>query len=77
LKIDPIKLLPDKIDFAFIDGQKNQYANYLININNILSTKNVLVFDDVIKFKFKMSSLYEYLEKMQIFYEEMKMEKGD
>jgi hypothetical protein len=24
-----------------------------------------------------MSSLYEYLEKMQIFYEEMKMEKGD
>jgi len=77
LKIDPVKLLPNKIDFAFIDGQKNQYANYLININNILNTKNVLVFDDVIKFKSKMSQLYEYLEKNQIFYEEIDMEKWD
>lgn len=71
------KLLAHPIDFAFIDWQKSQYVNYLINITNILSTNNTLVFDDVIKFKSKMIQLYEYLEKNQIFYEEKQMEKWD
>ena len=53
------------------------YANYLINISNILNHKHTIILDDVIKFKTKMSSLYEYLEKMQIFYEEFDMEKWD
>ncbi|MBQ2600200.1 hypothetical protein II582_02305 [bacterium] len=47
----------------------------MINISNILNTKYSIILDDVIKFKTKMSSLYEYLEKMQIFYEEFDMEK--
>jgi len=71
------KLITQPIDFAFIDWQKNQYVNYLIKINNILNTTNTIVCDDVIKFKSKMSLLYEYLEKKQIFYDEIDMEKGD
>lgn len=76
-KVNLNKIIPNTVDFAFIDWQKNQYANYLIKINNILSTKYTLVCDDVIKFKSKMVQLYEYLEKMQIFYEEFNMEKWD
>ncbi len=77
LKIDLKKLVPNTIDFVFIDWQKSQYANYLINVNNILSPKNIIVFDDVIKFKSKMSSLYWYLKKKQIYYKEIKTEKWD
>lgn len=77
LQIDPMKLIWHSIDFAFIDWQKNQYANYLIKIGNILSTSHTIVMDDVVKFKSKMSSLYEYLQKKQIFYNEIDMEKWD
>ena len=77
LQIDASKLIWHPIDFAFIDWQKNQYVNYLIKINNILNTNHTIVCDDVIKFKSKMSLLYEYLEKKQIFYDEIDMEKGD
>ena len=77
LQIDPLKLIWHSIDFAFIDWQKNQYANYLIKIDNILSTSHTIVMDDVVKFKSKMSSLYEYLQKKQIFYNEIDMEKWD
>lgn len=77
LKIDLKKFIPNTVDFVFIDWQKSQYANYLINISNILSTKNFLILDDVIKFKLKMSSLYGYLEKKQIVYKEISTEKDD
>ena len=77
LKIDIKKLIPNTLDFVFVDWQKSQYANYLMNIFNILSTKSILVCDDVIKYKHKMSWLYEYLEKKQIIYKEIKMEEWD
>ncbi len=77
LKIDLKKLIPNTVDFVFVDWQKSQYANYLINIDDILSPKNTLIFDDVVKFKFKMSRLYWYLQKKQIIYKEIEMEKWD
>ncbi len=77
LKIDIKKLIPNTLDFVFVDWQKSQYANYLMNIFDILSTKSVLVCDDVIKYKHKMSWLYEFLEKKQIIYKEIKMEEWD
>lgn len=77
LEIDLQKFIPNTVDFVFIDWQKNQYANYLSNINSILSTKNKIVFDDVIKFKSKMFSLYEYFQKNQINYKQINMEKWD
>lgn len=56
---------------------KSQYANYLMNIFDMLSTKSILVCDDVIKYKTKMSWLYEFLEKKQIIYDEIDTEEWD
>lgn len=77
LKIDIKKLIPNTLDFVFVDWQKSQYTNYLMNICDILSTKSILVCDDVIKYKHKMTWLYEFLEKKQIIYKKIKMEDWD
>lgn len=77
LKIDLKKFIPNTVDFVFIDWQKSQYANYFMNIIDILSPKNVIVFDDVVKFKSKMFLLYWYLQKKQIDYKEIETEKWD
>ena len=77
LKIDIKKLIPNTLDFVFVDWQKSQYANYLMNIFDMLSTKSILVCDDVIKYKTKMSWLYEFLEKKQIIYDEIDTEEWD
>lgn len=77
LKTDVKKLMPNTLDFVFVDWQKNQYANYLINIYDLLSNQNVLVLDDVTKYKHKMSLLYEFLEKKQIIYNKIDTEKWD
>jgi predicted O-methyltransferase YrrM len=77
LKTDIKKLIPNTLDFVFVDWQKSQYVNYLMNIYNILSTKNILVCDDVIKYKHKMIWLYEFLKKKQILYKEIEMEDWD
>ena len=77
MKVGVKKFIPNTVDFVFIDWQKSQYANYLVNISDILSTKNFLVLDDVIKFKLKMSLLYGYLQKKQIIYKTINTEKDD
>ena len=77
MKVNLKKFIPNKVDFIFIDWQKSQYANYLINIGNLLNDQNFLILDDVIKFKSKMSSLYEYLQKKQIIYKTINTEKND
>jgi len=48
-----------------------------MNIFDMLSTKSILVCDDVIKYKTKMSWLYEFLEKKQIIYDEIDTEEWD
>ena len=52
------KLLQEKADFIFIDGQKNQYGEYMEIIEKISSPHTVIVIDDVIKYHNKLSSLY-------------------
>ena len=76
-KVDLRKLVPKEIDFAFIDWQKNQYADYLMKIQNILANNGVVVLDDVIKYRSKLSLLYWYLQKKQINYKLIKTEPGD
>lgn len=75
--IEISRLIPRDIDFVFIDGQKNQYLEYLMKIEDMVSTKCILVFDDVLKYKSKLSSLYGYLEKKQIIYQIIESEPGD
>ncbi|MFZ2151357.1 MAG: class I SAM-dependent methyltransferase [Candidatus Absconditicoccaceae bacterium] len=76
-KVDLRKLISKEIDFAFIDGQKNQYASYLMKIQNILRSNGIIVLDDVIKYHNKLSLLYGYLQKKQIDYKIVKTEPGD
>jgi len=52
------KLMPDTVDFVFIDGQKSQYGEYMEIIEKISSPHTVIVIDDVIKYHNKLSSLY-------------------
>jgi predicted O-methyltransferase YrrM len=70
-------LIPQKLDFVFIDGQKAQYDQYLMKIRPLLHKESVVLCDDVIKFQNKLIALYRYLEKMQIFYHTMQIERDD
>lgn len=75
--IEISRLITGDIDFVFVDGQKNQYLDYLMKIEDMVGTKCILVFDDVLKYKSKLSSLYGYLEKKQIIYQIIESEPGD
>ena len=77
MKVNAKKFIPNTVDFVFIDWQKSQYVNYLISVGDLLSDQNFLILDDVIKFKSKMFSLYEYLQKKQIIYKSVDMERND
>lgn len=76
-KIDLNSIVHHKIDFAFIDWQKNQYADYLMKVQNMISSDGVIVLDDVIKYHNKLSWLYWYLQENQIYYDVIKTEPGD
>ncbi len=63
----PIKKLEaGPVDFIFIDGQKNQYGDYMEILERLVSPHTVIVIDDVIKYHDKLVSLYEYIQKKQI-----------
>jgi len=68
VKADIKKLVPTNVDFLFVDGQKNQYADYLEKSENIIGKDTFIVIDDVIKYHNKLTKLYWYLEKKQINY---------
>lgn len=76
-KVNLQKLLNKKIDFAFIDWQKDQYANYLMKIQNMLVSDGVIVLDDVIRYHNRLTWLYWYLQKKQTFYEIVDTEPWD
>lgn len=71
------KLVPEKVDFIFIDGQKSQYGEYMEIAEKILSPDTLIIIDDVIKYHNKLSSLYEYLEKKQIKYKILQLDPDD
>ncbi|PZM86592.1 MAG: hypothetical protein DLD55_05220, partial [candidate division SR1 bacterium] len=64
-------------DFVFIDAQKSQYGTYLEKIQGHLSSENIILLDDVVKYQTKLQGLYEFLEKNQINYEILPSEPGD
>jgi predicted O-methyltransferase YrrM len=71
------KLVQASADFIFIDGQKNQYGEYLEIIEKFKSPHTVIIIDDVIKYHNKLSSLYWYLQKKQINYKILQLEPDD
>ena len=70
-------VLPVHCDFVFIDAQKSQYGTYLEKIQEHLSSENIILLDDVVKYQTKLTSLYKFLEKKQINYQILPSEPGD
>ncbi len=71
------KLVPNPVDFIFVDGQKSQYGEYLEIIEKICSPDTLIIIDDVIKYHNKLPSLYGYLQKKQIFYKILQLDPDD
>lgn len=57
-----------KFDLIFIDGQKNKTLDFFNKAKKLLKTDGIIIVDDVIKFKEKMSKFYKYIEKQREFY---------
>lgn len=64
-------------DFVFVDWQKSQYGDYLKKIWPLIESNSTIVIDDVIKYHNKLFSLYEFIQKMQINYEILKLDDDD
>lgn len=71
------KLVPEPVDFVFIDGQKSQYGEYIEIAEKISSPYVLILIDDVIQYHNKLLSLYRFLAKKQIEYKIMKLEADD
>ncbi len=57
-----------KFDFIFIDGQKKKTLDFFNKAKKFLKKDGIIIIDDVVKFKEKMSEFYEYIENQDEFY---------
>jgi predicted O-methyltransferase YrrM len=71
------KIIKPKYDLIFIDAMKKQYLDYYLNIKNITKKGSIIIFDDVIKYKYKMEHLYNYLNKENIKYTIINIDSDD
>ncbi len=70
LSVDLEKIFKkEKIDFLFIDAVMKFYLDFLLAFKDLLENDCIVLLDNVVKFKSKTSSLYEFLNKNQIDYE--------
>lgn len=73
-------ILPDlqeTYDFIFIDGMKKHSLSFYLLSKDKLEKWGTIIIDDVIKFKHKMLSLYEYLDENNISYEVLQIDSDD
>lgn len=58
-----IDIIWHKFDMIFLDGQKSEYATYLQILvdQDVIGSDTIIVIDDVIKYKDKMSNLYDMI----------------
>ncbi len=75
--IDYAKLSWKKMDMIYIDGRKRDYLTYFQRVIDIVTPNATIIFDDVIKFAHKTSSLYEYLAEKQIQYSIHQLDEDD
>lgn len=69
-KLSRINLAPTKInyfDLIFIDAQKNKTLKFFNVCKQLITNDGIIIIDDVIKFKYKMSDFYKYIEKQKQF----------
>ncbi len=67
----------DSFDFAFIDGMKRRSIDFLRLSWPKVKLGWIIVIDDVIKFKEKMISLYDYIEQHEINHDIVKIDEDD
>ncbi|MEI7477478.1 MAG: hypothetical protein WCJ81_02935 [bacterium] len=65
------------MDLVYIDGRKRDYVTYFQRVIDIVGTDTTVIFDDVIKFSHKTSSLYEFLDEKQIHYSVHQLDEDD
>jgi predicted O-methyltransferase YrrM len=68
LQINLKKIFTKKIDFLFIDAVMKLYLDFYLKFEDLLENNSFVLLDNVVKFKSKSQSLYEFLEKNQIDY---------
>jgi predicted O-methyltransferase YrrM len=61
----------------YIDGRKRDYLTYLQCVVDIVASDGSIIFDDVIKFAHKTTSLYEFLQEKQIKYTIHQLDEDD
>lgn len=57
-----------KYDLIFIDGQKKKTLDFFNKAKTLLKNNGIIIVDDVIKFKEKMSEFYQYIENQNEYY---------
>ncbi len=75
--LDIIPTLKEKYDFVFIDGMKKRSKDFLELIWDKVEKDWIIIIDDVIKFKEKMQSLYNFLEEQKINYNVIPIDPDD
>ncbi|MFA5917325.1 MAG: class I SAM-dependent methyltransferase [Candidatus Gracilibacteria bacterium] len=75
--LDIIPKLKEKYDFVFIDGMKKRSKDFLELVWNKTKKDGIIIIDDVIKFKHKMLSLYDYIEENNIKYNIIPIDEDD
>lgn len=70
-------ILPDQIDFLFIDAEKASYLKYYLKCLPSLHSQSVVLFDDIIKYKQKTADLIQYLKKNEIDFERKQLTEDD
>lgn len=76
--IEYIPTISDMIfDMLFIDGHKRRTIEFFQSAYPLLRDGGVVIIDDVIKFAYKMSNFYEFLEQNQVEYSILKIDEDD
>lgn len=67
IKDKKLKIKNRSFDLIFIDGQKNQTLKFFNTCKKLIKDDGIIIIDDVIKFKYKMTEFYKYIEKQKEF----------
>jgi predicted O-methyltransferase YrrM len=70
-------IITDPIDFAFIDARKANYHIYLQTLLPHMTPNAMIICDDVIEFKYKLTPLYQFLDQNQMNYETITLSDWD
>jgi hypothetical protein len=56
---------------------KKEYLDYYISVSQFLDNNCIIIFDDIIKYKYKLNNLYSFLNKNQINFEILQLDDDD